>query len=55
MPVSEMLGGRVIGGMYNGLFLIGVTSEWIDVVGALVLLAAGTIDILSRRGAQPRA
>jgi ABC-type xylose transport system permease subunit len=50
-----VLGGLVIGGIYNGLFLIGVTSEWIDVVVALVLLAAGTIDVLSRRGAQPRA
>jgi D-xylose transport system permease protein len=50
-----LLGGLVIGGIYNGLFLIGVTSEWIDIVVALVLLAAGTIDVLSRRGAQPRA
>ena len=45
----------MIGGIYNGLFLIGVQSDWIDVVVALVLLAAGTIDVLSRRGAQPRA
>jgi D-xylose transport system permease protein len=50
-----VLGGLVIGGIYNGLFLIGVSSDWIDVVVALVLLAAGTIDVLSRRGAQPRA
>ena len=50
-----LLGGLMIGGIYNGLILIGVTSEWIDVVVALVLLAAGTIDVLSRRGAQPRA
>jgi D-xylose transport system permease protein len=50
-----VLGGLVIGGIYNGLFLIGVQSDWIDVVVALVLLAAGTIDVLSRRGAQPRA
>ena len=50
-----VLGGLVIGGIYNGLFLIGVSSDWIDVVVAFVLLAAGTIDVLSRRGAQPRA
>jgi putative multiple sugar transport system permease protein len=50
-----VLGGLVIGAIYNGLELIGVTSEWIAVVVALVLLAAGTIDVLSRRGAQPRA
>jgi D-xylose transport system permease protein len=50
-----VLGGLMIGGIYNGLLLIGVTSEWIDVVLAMVLLAAGIIDVLSRRGAQPRA
>jgi D-xylose transport system permease protein len=53
--IHGVLGGLVIGAIYNGLYLIGVTSEWIDVVVALVLLAAGTIDVLSRRGAQPRA
>jgi D-xylose transport system permease protein len=53
--IHGVLGGLVIGGIYNGLFLIGVTSEWIDVVVALVLLTAGTIDVLSRRGAQIRA
>ena len=53
--IHGLLGGLMIGGIYNGLILIGVTSEWIDVVVALVLLAAGTIDVLSRRGAQPRA
>jgi D-xylose transport system permease protein len=53
--IHGVLGGLMIGGIYNGLLLIGVTSEWIDVVLALVLLAAGTIDVLSRRGAQLRA
>jgi len=42
----------VIGGIYNGLYLIGVSSEWIDIAVAAVLLAAGTVDVLSRRGAQ---
>ncbi len=50
-----VLGGLVIGSIYNGLFLLGVSADWIDIVVALVLLAAGTIDVLSRRGAQPRA
>jgi D-xylose transport system permease protein len=53
--IHGLLGGLMIGGIYNGLILIGVTSDWIDIVVALVLLAAGTIDVLSRRGAQPRA
>jgi D-xylose transport system permease protein len=50
-----VLGGLIIGGIYNGLYLLGVSSEWIDIVVALVLLAAGLIDVLSRRGAQLRA
>jgi D-xylose transport system permease protein len=50
-----VLGGLVIGSIYNGLFLLGVSADWIDIVVAMVLLAAGTIDVLSRRGAQPRA
>jgi len=53
--IHGVLGGLMIGGIYNGLLLIGVTSDWIDIVVALVLLAAGVIDVLSRRGAQPRA
>src|SRR5579859_6152154 len=29
--IHGLLGGLMIGGIYNGLILIGVTSEWIDV------------------------
>jgi len=50
-----VLGGLVIGGIYNGLYLLGVSSQWIDVVVAAVLLAAATVDVLSRRGAQRQA
>ncbi len=53
--IHGVLGGLVIGSIYNGLFLLGITSDWIAIVVALVLLAAGTIDVLSRRGAQTRA
>ncbi len=49
--IHGVLGGLVIGAIYNGLYLLGVTSDWIDVVVAGVLLAAATIDVLSRRGA----
>ena len=49
--IHGVLGGLVIGGIYNGLYLLGVSSEWIDVVVAGVLLAAAVIDVLSRRGA----
>jgi D-xylose transport system permease protein len=53
--IHGILGGLMIGGIYNGLYLIGVASEWIEIVVALVLLAAGILDVLSRRGAQRRA
>ena len=49
--IHGVLGGLVIGGIYNGLYLLGVSSQWIDVVVAGVLLAAALIDVLSRRGA----
>jgi D-xylose transport system permease protein len=50
--IHGVLGGLVIGGIYNGLYLMGVSSDWISVAVAGVLLAAGTIDVLSRRGAR---
>ena len=49
--IHGVLGGLVIGGIYNGLYLLGVSSQWIDVVVAAVLLAAAVVDRLSRRGA----
>ena len=49
--IHGVLGGLVIGAIYNGLYLLGVSSWWIDVVVASVLLAAVAIDVLSRRGA----
>jgi D-xylose transport system permease protein len=53
--IHGVLGGLVIGGIYNGLYLLGVSSQWIDVVVAAVLLAAAIIDILSRRGVPRKA
>ncbi len=52
--IHGILGGLVIGGIYNGLYLLGVSSQWIQVVVAGVLLAAALIDVLSRRGAPGR-
>jgi D-xylose transport system permease protein len=49
--IHGVLGGLVIGGIYNGLYLLGVSSQLIDIVVAAVLLAAALIDVLSRRGA----
>ena len=53
--IHGILGGLVIGGIYNGLYLIGVSSQVIDIVVAGVLLVAAAIDVLSRRGAQRQA
>ena len=53
--IHGVLGGLVIGAIYNGLYLLGVQSQWIDVVVAAVLLAAALIDVLSRRSAQGQA
>ena len=53
--IHGVLGGLVIGAIYNGLYLLGVSSQWIDVVVAAVLLVAAAVDVLSRRGVSRRA
>ena len=53
--IHGVLGGLVIGAIYNGLYLLGVSSQWIDVAVAAVLIAAAVIDVLSRRGAPGQA
>ena len=45
-----VLGGLVIGGIYNGMYLQGLEVQWEFIVTGLVLIAAVTIDALSRRG-----
>jgi D-xylose transport system permease protein len=45
-----VLGGLVIGGIYNGMYLLGLDVQWQFIVTGLVLLLAVTIDALSRRG-----
>ncbi len=49
-PLHGVLGGLVIGGIYNGMYLKGLQVQWEYIVTGLVLLAAVTIDALSRRG-----
>ena len=46
-----VLGGLVIGGIYNGMYLLGLDVKWQFIVTGFVLLVAVTIDALSRRGA----
>ncbi|HSS10119.1 MAG TPA: hypothetical protein VLL25_09550 [Acidimicrobiales bacterium] len=50
-PLHGVLGGLVIAGIYNGLYLQGISDvEWQYIVTGLVLLAAVIIDAVSRRG-----
>jgi D-xylose transport system permease protein len=49
--IHGVLGGLVIGGIYNGMYLQGLDVQRIFIVTGLVLLAAVSIDALSRRSA----
>src|ERR1019366_5647231 len=48
-PAHGVLGGLVIGGIYNGMYLLGLQVQWEYIVTGLVLVAAVSIDALSRR------
>ena len=48
-----VLGGLVIGGIYNGMYLLGLTVQWEFIVTGGVLLFAVAVDALSRRGSAP--
>jgi D-xylose transport system permease protein len=47
--IHGVLGGLVIGGIYNGMYLLGLAVQWEFIVTGLVLIGAVTIDSLSRR------
>jgi D-xylose transport system permease protein len=49
-PLHGVLGGLVIGAIYNGMYLQGYPVQWEYIVTGVVLLGAITIDSLSRRG-----
>jgi D-xylose transport system permease protein len=46
-----VLGGLVIGGIYNGMYLLGLAVQWEFIITGIVLISAVTIDALSRRSA----
>ncbi len=48
--IHGVLGGLVIGGIYNGMYLQSLDVQRIFIVTGFVLLAAVTIDAVSRRG-----
>jgi D-xylose transport system permease protein len=49
-PLHGVLGGLVIGAIYNGMYLKQLAFEWQYIVTGLVLLAAIIIDSVARRG-----
>jgi D-xylose transport system permease protein len=50
---NGVLGGLVIGAIYNGMYLLGLQVQWEFIVTGMVLIGAVTIDSLSRRGTGP--
>lgn len=52
--VGAVLGGLVVGVIFNGLFLLGLGPAAQNIWSALVLLAAVLVDALARRGTTPR-
>ena len=46
-----VLGGLVIGAIYNGLYLLGLAVQYQFIATGVVLMAAVSVDALSRRGA----
>lgn len=49
--IHGLLGGLVIGGIYNGMYLLSISLPWQFIVTGIVLVVAVTIDALSRRSA----
>jgi D-xylose transport system permease protein len=49
--VHAVIGGLLIAVIYNGMALIGLNADGQDIVTALVLIAAATVDAVARRGA----
>jgi D-xylose transport system permease protein len=52
--IHGLLGGLVIGAIYNGLYLLGLPIQYQLIITGLVLLAAVSIDSLSRKGGGSR-
>jgi D-xylose transport system permease protein len=48
--LGAVLGGLIVGVIYNGLYLLGLNADAVNIWTALVLLAAATVDTLARRG-----
>lgn len=51
--VGSIIGGLVIAVLNNGLQLLGITSDWVQMIKGLVLLIAVGIDVYSKRRGRP--
>ena len=47
--VGAIIGGLIMGVINNGMSIIGVGSEWQQVIKGLVLLAAVAFDVFNKR------
>jgi D-xylose transport system permease protein len=52
--LGAVLGGLIVGVIYNGLYLLGLGADAVNIWTALVLLAAAIVDTLARRGQATR-
>jgi D-xylose transport system permease protein len=48
--LHALLGGLIVAAIYNGLGLLGMSAAATDIVTAIVLIAAVSVDSLTRRG-----
>jgi D-xylose transport system permease protein len=53
-PLHAILGALVIGAVYNGIDLVGASAAATDIVTAVVLVIAVTVDSLTRRNVRAR-
>ena len=51
--VHALLGGLVIATIYNGMGLLSLSADIQNMITALVLLSAGIVDAVTRRGENP--
>jgi D-xylose transport system permease protein len=51
--LHAVLGGLIVAAIYNGLGLLGMSAAATDIVTAIVLIAAVSVDSLTRRGRTP--
>jgi putative multiple sugar transport system permease protein len=51
--IGSIVGGLVIAVLNNGLQLLGVSADYVQMIKGLVLLLAVAVDVISKRGGRP--